>query len=212
MANPIDLCTTDEVASFVGNTDPTTDQSQIQQLITAFSQFVITQTSRGADLYSQVSATERYNGNGSDRLMVRRYPIVSVSSLTINNLPIAASPDGVQSGYVIDTTGNANSIVLVGGTAFAGSVTTEGFWGGNNLRFTLGTQNIGITYTAGYDRPPYDLNQMAISIVATVYRRRGWIDQASVGQPQVGQTTYQKWPISPLDQQVLNSYKPRFLA
>lgn len=209
--NPIDLCVVADVNTWLGNANPTTDSALIQQLITAFSQYVLTRTGRGTDLYSQVSATERYNGNWSDRLMVRRYPIVSVSALTINNQSIAASPDGVQAGYVIDTTGNCNSIVLVGGCyGFTGSYTRQGF-GADVMRFAFGTQNISITYLAGYNGVPYDLNQAAISIVGENYTRRTHIAQASQMQPGVGQTTFRSWEMSPQDEAVISRYERKFL-
>jgi hypothetical protein len=209
--NAIDLCVVADVNSWLGNSDPTTDSALIQQLITAFSQDVITETGRGTDLYSQTAASERYNGNGSDRLMLRRYPIVSVASLTVNNQTVTQSPDGVQAGFVVDTAGNANSLVLIGGSSgFTGSYTQVGF-GGGICRFAFGTQNIAVTYTAGYATVPYDLNQAAISIVGENYRRRKNIGQASQMQPNVGQTTFRSWRMTPQDMATVIHYKRTYL-
>jgi hypothetical protein len=209
--NPIDLCVVADVNAWLGNPDPTTDSALLQQLITAFSQDVINETGRGTDLYSNVSAAERYNGNGSERLMLRRYPVTEVSLLTINNQVVSLSPDGVQQGFVIDTSGNCNSLVLVGGwSGGSGSYTQQGF-GREITRFEFGTQNIGATFAAGYASVPYDLNQAAISIVGENYTRRKWIGQSSQGQPGVGQTTFRSWRCTPQDLATIIHYKRTYL-
>lgn len=209
--NAIDLCLVADVNLWLGNPNPGPDDALIQRVITAFSQYVLNRTSRGADLYSSASASERYNGNGSDRLMVRRYPVTAVASLTVNNQPVTLSPDGVQAGFVIDTAGSQNSIVLVGGGgAFSGSYTQMGF-GVGICRFAEGTQNIAITYTAGFATVPYDLNQAAISIVATNYRKKNWLGQGSQMQPGVGTTSYRKFEMSEEDDAIISRYERKFL-
>jgi hypothetical protein len=79
------------------------------------------------NLFTQ-SYTERRDGQGGRIMVLRNDPIQSVTSLTVGNLAILPSPDGVQSGYVFDAT----TVKLV------------------RYRFVPGYGNVQIQYAAGF--------------------------------------------------------------
>lgn len=86
--------------------------------------------------------TENYDGNGRDRLILRSWPVNSVSAVSINGVSIPAAPvpgPGVapQSGWMLDPSddlppGNSQALNLVG------------------YAFTRGRLNVQVTYSAGY--------------------------------------------------------------
>ena len=144
---------------------PTADAALIQIEITAYSQNILTRTGRSF-LSGVRSYSERYNGNGSAELPVRNYPILAVSSVSVNGIAIPASPDYRQSGYVIDTEGSICNIALISNGAGGGSGWLDDRWGvrpggwgsyGNApplgyspFVFTQGIQNVAVSYSAGY--------------------------------------------------------------
>lgn len=164
MPNVIDLTTVAAVNAILQQ-GADVDATLIQTEVTAYSQNILTRTGRsflsGVRLYS-----ERYNGNGSQELPVRNYPILAISSVMVNGIAVPASPDYIQSGYVIDTEGSICNIAIVSnGAGFSDGYPEErwgvrpGGWGayGNApplgqspYRFVQGIQNVAVAYTAGY--------------------------------------------------------------
>jgi hypothetical protein len=163
-ANVIDLTTVAAVNAILTQS-PTTDSAVIQTEVTAYSQNILTRTGRSF-LSGVRSYSERYNGNGSQELPLRNYPILAVASLSVNGIAIPASPDYISSGYVIDTEGSINNIALVSNGSGLGSGWPDDRWGvrpggwgsyGNApplgsspYRFAMGIQNVAVSYTAGY--------------------------------------------------------------
>ena len=163
-ANAIDLTSVAAVNAILGQ-GSTIDATLLQTEVTAYSQNILTRTGRGF-LSGVRSYSERYNGNGSQELPVRNYPILAVTSVMVNGIAIPASPDYIQSGYVIDTEGSiANIAIVSNGPGFGDGWPDErwgvrpGGWGsfGNApplgqspYRFVQGVQNVAVSYTAGY--------------------------------------------------------------
>lgn len=280
----IDLTNVAAVNLWLGNPSGT-DQTLIQSAITNFSRYVLRRTGRRF-LSGFKSYTERYDGNGSERLMTREYPILSLAALTVGYQTIPQSPDSLQPGWVIEESGDRATVALVG----AGGFITQGqsAWEpglprtfGGPYRFFEGIQNVGISYTAGsvldalseeqtvpasapytvtaanaaswwadlgatnsagasladeytvangvytfaaslagqevelnyqYGGTPEDLAQAATQLVATMYRRRGWIDQLSQMQPGVGTTSYSRLEMPPEVTSVIERYTRRFVV
>ena len=167
MTNVIDLTTVAAVNAILGQ-DSGVDAALIQTEITAYSQNILTRTSRS--FLSGVRAySERYNGNGSTTLPVRNYPILSIQGVQVGGIAIPASPDYIQSGYAIDTEGSICAICIVGGSGGSNAfddrwAVRPGGWGsyGNApplgqapYRFAQGQQNVAVQYIAGYtnDQP-----------------------------------------------------------
>lgn len=146
------------------------DDDLLQKLITNISQRILTKICR--DTILSASFTESYDGSGTPMQALLHYPVTAVASLTINDAPIAFSPDGVQGGYVFDK----YSLKLVG--AGQSWQLAPGYYGPPST-FIKGFQNIKVVYTAGYEEVPDDLSQFVMEWCAFRYRRRGWIGQAS---------------------------------
>lgn len=137
------------------------DQAIIESAISGYSAYILTRTGRqylgGFQTY-----TERYDGNGSDLLQLRNYPILSVASLSVGGNIVPASPDYVQPGYGVDQGGSQCALVMVGSQVspqfnWAGQSPWSqggqdlGYMGyqGGAYRFSRGRMNVLVTYTAG---------------------------------------------------------------
>lgn len=197
-ANPIDLTTLADVKTYLGITATSSDDTELQNLITGASQYWLTRTGR-ASLNSVVTvANERYDGNGRDTLMLRQWPIQSVTSLTVNGFSVPASPDYIQYGYVIDQ--RQTAIVILGAGTYGG--------GGYGVNFCYGRLNVNVSYTAGYSATPLDVAEAVIKQVAQNYKRRRTTDEEMISIPQTGGTTrLRDWSIPPECLEVLNAYR-----
>lgn len=166
--NAIDLCILSDVKAWLDITG-STDDDVLQSLITNVSQRILQNLNRQTLALSTYA--EHYDGTDTPQLALRNFPIVSVSSLVVSNRTIAASPDGVQSGYTFDQ----YALKLIGYSTAPGQqgfASTPGF-------FTRGFQNVAVTYQAGYVKTPFDIAEAARQWVAFLYRQRKWIGQTS---------------------------------
>lgn len=116
----------------------------LAQLILSVSADSVTQTGREL---ARGTRSETRDGNGRSRVFLRQYPIASVSSLTVCGTPVLARSAENPSGYVI-TDAAAGELSLVGGV------------------FPRGIANLEVSYVAGYDPIPEDLEQAVIELVA----------------------------------------------
>jgi hypothetical protein len=210
--NPIDLCAVADVKSYlqvqagVNNVNASAasyDDALIQGLITGLSQHWLTQTGRNTLNSEETVTSECYDGNGSVRLFLDNYPILSVSQLLINNVTVGPSITLGQFGYFIERSGKSIAIRQGG---YAG-VTSPGFWGVARV-FVTGIGNVFVTYEAGYDGVPSDINEAAVWQVAQAYTKREHLELKSLNMGGgAGSTTYQDWEWSSDVQRVLKSYK-----
>jgi hypothetical protein len=170
----------------------------LARLITSCSKLMLRLMNRDAVLVESV--TERRNGSGTERMALRCWPVVSVTSVTVSNTVLPASSDGVQAGWVTD----GFSVLLVG-SQYPGY-----FYGGcAGGTFAKGFQNIAIVYTYGWTTVPEDIAQACIELVAQRWTRKGHIDQDSVsmGGPVAQTTSYQKGALPKEVEQICNRYK-----
>lgn len=98
--------------------------------------------------------TESYDGNGSDMLALVHRPIVSVASLSIDDVSIGSTE------YVVYSSGY---IRLVSGSP---SGALEKALGSTSARFPVGEQNIDIVYTAHSSTVPAYVRLAAILMVS----------------------------------------------
>ena len=154
-ANAIDLTTLADVKAWL-NVTALTDDAVFARLITSASDFIQQYLSRNIPVTAYTN--ERYNGNGGQRLMLRNWPIVSVSSVTCTS----------QTGTVLWSYGSSY------------------FWFDDRSAylntsdvFTRGKGNITVSYSAGYAVVPYGLQQVCIELVAHKYKERERIGHAS---------------------------------
>lgn len=138
-------------------TTVTGDDAMLQRVITAASQFVQTYLNR---TIASTAYSESITGSGSNTLALPNYPITAVSSLSIRGVPIAASPDGVQVGYVFDD----RFLYLIGNAGFGQ------FPNGADGKFPkwppLGVQ---VSYTAGFASTPADVEQAVLELIGLKY-------------------------------------------
>lgn len=160
------LCTRDEFKAWakISNVG---DDTLIDRLITAASQGIVNALNRG-DIFSR-SYTERYDGTGSGRMMLRQWPVTAIGSLTIDGVTIAA-----QTSY---PTGSGYLFTAWDGIGPGSPCFLDVF----GYAFTKGRQNITVVYTAGYPSSPIppDLTQTCIELVAIRYKERDRIGLAS---------------------------------
>jgi hypothetical protein len=132
-----DLTTLAAAKQWMGLTDSSQDQ-QIARLITVYSQAAVSYIGREL---ARRTTTEFADGPGGNTLVVRNYPIISISSLSIDDRQIPASSSFSAPGFrhsdtVIDLTGG--------------------------LRFTRGTRNVAVTMVCGYPTIPAGAEQAVL--------------------------------------------------
>jgi len=185
----VDLTSVDQVKDWVpGLAGSTKDDAKIQLIITAWGFEFLRRTGLGDQSgdYTQSPFTavgtwsEIYDGTDTNRLFLRNRPIKTVTSLTVNGIPIAASPGYPQQGYLID--GSRRSLTMLGGIlGMPNQVWTS--WQAGPYRafagskgFPAGQQNVSVVYTAGYTTTPSDIVQCANIVVGQNYSRPKWTD------------------------------------
>lgn len=132
---------------------------------------------------------ETYDGNGTDTLVLRHRPVVSVSSVKISDTALSSSAYKVYDWGIRlnNSPGVATSLPYQ-------LLSPDGVTG--DLRFPKGTQNIKVTYTAGRSTVPKEVEMAATMIVSKIalFSREGgggasqrW-SQAAVqyGDPNIG--------------------------
>lgn len=186
--------------------NPTTDDQQIQDCITAFSDYVLYLTGRGpqngsfptqSPFVQPVQYDEIYDGSGTERQQTKNWPVTAVSSVNINGQSVPQSTNVNTLGWVVD--GDGKFISLRGGlnptVATFQNYRAQGgvpsVYGGG---FSPGIQNVEIVYTAGFNGVPPDLEMATRKTVSLNYVRRGWIGQKSRALAQgAGTVTYGTW-------------------
>lgn len=155
-----DLTTLANVKGWLGITsvDATRD-ALLTRLITASSQFIETWLNRtvsgGVLTYS---ATR--DGGGGVTFVPANTPLVSITALSIDGVPIPASTGVAAPGYVFNT----HKVSLRGG-----------------YKFTRGIANVQIDYTAGYTSVPGEIEQVCIEVVGSRFKAKDRIGVSSKG-------------------------------
>ncbi len=157
----VDLTTVDKLRSWLNLTGEK-DDVLLASLVTAASAFAENWMTR---LILSASYVETLDGNASDRMILKQYPITAVSSVIVDGYSLPVSTAYNVAGYQFDDIG----IYLIG------------------YQFTRARRNVQISYTAGYASVPLDLEQAVIEICAQRYRERDRIGLVSKGL--AGETT-----------------------
>lgn len=139
-------------------TAQTTDDALLTRLIDSASGFIESWLSRKGN-FATASYTDKRDGTGGDIISLSNYPVTAISSLSVDGVVIAASPDGgvLQTGYGFDS----NNLWLSG------------------FIFTRGRRNVAIAYTAGYTSVPSEIENACIEIIGERYRTRDRIGHVS---------------------------------
>ena len=136
MATAADLTTLAQAKAWLNITDTSSD-ALIATLITAASRFIMTYTNRSSFL--PTASTRYYDGTMTYSILLRDFPVISVSAVTVNGVAVQASstyPTGY--GYFLEPADSeppgSTQRLLFGGC---------GWW-------TRGKANIAVTCTTGY--------------------------------------------------------------
>lgn len=137
------------------------------------------------------SNSDVYDGDGSDILLLRDYPLVSITDLRID--------DGSYSGAPPQTTSDDYTLNLP-----SGLIKLK-----NGVLFVKGFQNVDITYTAGYTTAPETVKEAVLLYVGHLYRRQYADQKFGVQSETVGDrtTTYGSDDIIPKAKSLLNPYR-----
>lgn len=135
-----DLCTLDDVKAWLGRSDGNSD-AMLGSLITRVSRQVLSYLRRSTILPHDVSAIR--DGTGGQSLVLREWPVLSVSSLAIGGQAVQPAPSNTACGFLLEPwngvpPGRAQALALNGyafGVSFPGA---------------MNAQNISIAYRAGY--------------------------------------------------------------
>lgn len=160
MASPFDLVSLAELKTWCGVTG-TDDDNLLSRLITQISRAILNILDRPAILPQLY--TETHDGGNEVSILLRQWPVNSVTSCIIDGVAIPPSPPLVagasaQPGHVLDPVAIAPPGVMQR-LSLRGSL------------FTCGVQNITISYSAGYqvtneiavipEAPPYNVQAQA---------------------------------------------------
>ena len=159
MAMP--LATVEQVKGYLA-IGSVVDDALLARMLEAASGFIQTWINRTLE---RQSYSAQLDGNGSDTLVLRNFPIVSVSELRIQGALIAPAASDSAIGYWHDET----RLLLRG------------------LVFPRGRGNVRVNYVAGFEAPPPELTQACIELVSLRYREKDRIGLVSKGL--AGETT-----------------------
>ncbi|MGU3387270.1 hypothetical protein ACLBYG_22360 [Methylobacterium sp. D53M] len=128
---------------------PGSDDTGLQRAITAVSQRIATWCSR---TFQATDFVERYNGMGTPDIVLRNYPVIAISALAVFGSQIHESVNALGAGYVHD---GRRTVSLVGD------------------RFPRAAQAVTISYRAGYETPPADLELACLE-----WMKAGYLSQS----------------------------------
>jgi hypothetical protein len=173
-----DLTTIEAVRSLLGQgaVAGTETDNMLRSIISAASTLALQYLSR--DIEAKTYTAERYNGNGLIRLILRHYPVNSVTSVVIDARSVEP-----EKFYIFDDMVYLKDDV-----------------------FYRGVHNVTVTYNAGYAVIPADIQHAVAEIAALKYTQRqsiGFLSKQIAGQS----TNFDKAsiPASALD--VLKCYR-----
>lgn len=134
---------------------------------------------------ASAAATEVYDGDGSQSLTLRRWPVSAVTSVTVNGTVIPTRATVTGDGWVL---GPDDRLYLSG------------------YFFTYGLQNVSIVYTAGYSTVPADVQQAVCKMVALQFKDKDRIGQAT--RSIAGESsTYADAPVLAYWRSVVDAYR-----
>lgn len=169
-----DLTTGAAVQAYLGPTASAAASAQLAQFVSAASGYIYRRC--GVDSFTPGTYTETYNGNGTQQLFLRNWPVTNVASLQVDSMLIPQSTGFGSPGYVWDV----SSIIIRPGGGGNIAYSFRSF-PGNQYLFNPGVQNIVVTYTAGFNPPPADLVEACIEIAAESFTRSQNVGKESIG-------------------------------
>jgi hypothetical protein len=90
-------------------------------------------------------------------LLLKNYPVIEVASVFVGGVEVPPAPSPIDAGWLLEE----SALYLTG------------------YAFTRGCRNVVVSYQAGFETIPFDVEQAAIALVSRKYRERDRIGQAS---------------------------------
>ena len=136
------LTTLDNVTAWL-NPQTTTDNALFTRLIGSASRTILSYIQRPTVFQNTFSET--YDGTGTARMVLRNWPVISVSSLIVNTVTVTQAPAYGQSGFILEPwdgypPGRPQWLNLYG----------YSFTRANDTRYTNGLGNVQVVYKAGF--------------------------------------------------------------
>lgn len=154
-----DLTTLDSVKQWLNVTGTTASDALLTDLIAAASASIQKLATRTFALATYVEAR---NGMGGRSMAVMNFPIVSVGSVMIDGNLIPARPN--LAFYSAGIGGWTNDLYMIYLTGF---------------EFSWGKQNVLLTYDAGYQTTPPDVEQACNTLIGNWFKYRDRMGKAS---------------------------------
>lgn len=151
------LVTLADVKVVLTPTPPSADDAKLTVLIAVASEWFAQETGLNV-IVEETFSREAYHGTGSTTLVPAHRPIASVSRVTVDGSAIPRSTGATSAGFTWDT----HAIYLRGG-----------------YRFGRGIRNVELTYCAGHDSVPADIQGWVIDAVSLAYKRLPHLDYQS---------------------------------
>jgi len=111
--------------------------------------------------FAQETLTEYYDGRGSHRLVLNRRPVSSITSIY----------DDLDRDFTEDTLIDADDYVLYPDEGIVEFKNTASTFPSTAAYFYDGQRNVKVTYVAGYETIPTDVEQACLMLVALLYNR-----------------------------------------
>jgi hypothetical protein len=153
---------------------------------------------------TSASYTETVDGNGTRYYVPKNYPVLSVTSVTVDGNAIPARASVSDNGFALVQ----NRVELVG-YMFTSSRAAIYYSVYPSFSVSAGVGNVTIVYTAGYQTVPADVDQAVCEMVALKFRGR---DRVGLMSQSVGGETlsYQTLTLPESVQSVIDNYsRPR---
>ena len=185
MSASIDLCSRDNVKSYLGLSGATYD-AVIDLLIPAASE-AIERSCR--QRFAETEREDYFDGGGLSRLVLQHRPVSSVASVWDDvNRDFAADTLLDESDYVVDL---ARGIILLRSGAFAD-----------------GIRNVKVSYVTNYDAVPSDVAQACIMLTAAWFHRgREWADGLDARNVAEASQRFAQEPLPVSVQNLIQAYR-----
>jgi hypothetical protein len=178
----------------------TSDDSTLSRLITAVS-VDFARATRRPDIL-QANYTEVHQGDGSSRMIVFHWPIISIATLAVAGAAIAPSSDKIQNGYYLDQDidPERNWNVYLNGYVFADAAPVA-------LTYVAGYVQPGTTPTGSQIALPGDIEQAVLDWCAYRYKERPNVGATQRRTPQGESVQAELLDAPPNVLQVIERYK-----
>lgn len=147
------LVTSTAMTTILGVTAGSAEATQVDDLINEASQLALSVSLRSTLV--STSLTEYYDGDGTNLLHMRAWPITAVTSIHVDD---STPRDWSDTDDLVDS-----DYYLI--YEKEGKIALDGYY------FTTGTRNVKVIYTAGYATVPYRLQKAVKSLVIFWYQQ-----------------------------------------